>query len=216
MARAIVEFDDGKTLGKWMVGLDFLAVSERLLDETKKDKAALFNQTYLVLIAQSTALEAILNDQILLTCLHIYGPDNYQQPARVLLHNSVRDKLILLPPLATGNRYVLNQSSQHVAQLFSIVTKRNKIVHTVVDFEVETDFTISKRTAKLAKVRQADHVVRTLQTSELEENAAALRVLMDDFINRTNNHKFTENRILARNPQYDEWSAEFTQSKEKA
>jgi hypothetical protein len=172
---AVIQVGDGRSVTKSMPGLYFADMAKVLLKELEAPRDGPARE-YMVLIAQATALEALLNDEIILAAIHLFGPDAHQDHARALLAANVRDKLILTPPFATGNRFILNRNSPTIQALFAMVARRNKVVHTVAEFEPYAPISDDRHRDTKAEL------ALEVSTAELKRFGEALETFVEQFV----------------------------------
>jgi hypothetical protein len=196
----IIGLPDGSEVAKPMVGKYFWAISDHLLGQLLSNSRDPFSREYLILIAQTTALEAMLNDEIIVASLTVFGKMYHKPHAEALLRASTRDKLTLLPPLLTHNEFVLNRGSKEVGQLFAMVSRRNKIIHTVSEFEpyapdIKPATLKGKRKGIPSKGGPAPF---TVTVAELQENSRALAAFFEDVVISVAESRVQPNRFLRR------------------
>ena len=169
-------FGEDKKVRKSMPGLYFWHVANELVDDLTPISKRGFSRAFLVLIAQATALEALLNDEIAIACMTQFGPEHYEVYAQPLIRASVKEKLVAVPALASRNLFLLNQASAEVSALFELLARRNKCVHATASFEdVATDENEERKRSV-----SMDHAL-TITLKDLQRYSAALRAFVEEF-----------------------------------
>jgi hypothetical protein len=82
-----------------------------------------------VVVFLAAVLEALSIYAIDLLAAHSFQDKNYAESADALRRLSIRDRLRLLPLIATKSAFTLNVESETVKRLLSLVSRRNAIVH---------------------------------------------------------------------------------------
>ena len=78
----------------------------------------------------AVALEALLNDAIISFCFKIYPESDYRGIAESYLSMSLKGKLLVVVPLASNSKFILDKSSDVYHSLVNLIKVRNELAHT--------------------------------------------------------------------------------------